>query len=166
MRLRIPRWCPEATLTINGQPRAVSPGQPYCEIRRTWKPGDVLTLDMPMPWRLVRGRHLQEGRAALMRGPVVYCLGSKANAELLKRFKEPRELMIDPATLGQPLADSSVRPDGLKVTTKAWAPGNGDQGTAPLEVVLTEFVDASGVSTYLRIPDPAKAVEDELLNQN
>ena len=37
---------------------------------------------------------------------------------------------------------------------------------APLEIVLTEFVDASGVSTYLRIPDPVKAVEDELLNQN
>ena len=166
LRLRIPRWCPEATLTINGQPRAVSPGQPYCEIRRTWKPGDVLTLDMPMPWRLVRGHHLQEGRAALMRGPVVYCLGGTANAELLKRFKDPRELMIDPASLGQPLADSSVRPDGLKVTAKAWAPGNGGQGTAPLEVVLTEFVDASGLSTYLRIPDPAKAVEDELLNHN
>jgi hypothetical protein len=101
-----------------------------------------------------------------MRGPVVYCLGGTANAELLKRFKDPRELMIDPASLGQPLADSSVRPGGLKVTAKAWAPGNGGQGTAPLEVVLTEFVDASGVSTYLRIPDPAKAVEDELLNQN
>jgi DUF1680 family protein len=163
LRLRIPRWCPEATLTINGQPRVVSPGQPYCEIHRTWKPGDVLMLDMPMPWRLVRGRHLQEGRAALMRGPVVYCLGSNANAELLKRFKDPRELMIDPATIGRPLVDSSVRPDGLKVTAKAWAPGNGGQGAAPLEVVLTEFVDASGVSTYVRIPDPAQAVEDELL---
>ena len=166
LRLRIPRWCPEATLTINGQPRAVTPGQPFCEIRRTWKPGDVLTLDMPMPWRLVRGHHLQEGRAALMRGPVVYCLGSTANAELLKRFKEPRELMIDPASLAQPLADSSVRPGGLKVTAKAWAPGTAGQGAATLEVVLTEFVDASGVSTYLRIPDPAKTVEDELLNQN
>jgi hypothetical protein len=166
LRLRIPRWCPEATLAINGQPRAITPGQPFCEIRRMWKPGDVLTLDMPMPWRLVRGRHLQEGRAALMRGPVVYCLGGTANAELLKRFKDPRELMIDPASLGQPLADSSVRPGGLKVTAKAWAPGNGGQGAAPLDVVLTEFVDASGVSTYLRIPDPAKAVEDELLNQN
>jgi len=38
--------------------------------------------------------------------------------------------------------------------------------TAPLEIVLTEFVDSSGVSTNLRIPDPAKTVEDELLNQN
>jgi DUF1680 family protein len=166
LRLRIPRWCPEATLTINGQSRAVSPSQPFYEIRRTWKAGDTLTLDLPMPWRLVRGHHLQEGRAALMRGPVVYCLGSKANAELLKDFKEPRELMIDPVTLGQTLADSSVRPGGLKVTAKGWAPGNGGQGTASLDVVLTEFVDASGVSTYLRIPDSAKPVEDELLNQN
>lgn len=166
LKLRIPRWCPEATLTINGQPQAITPGQPFCEIRRTWQPGDVVSLDMPMPWRLVRGHHLQEGRAALMRGPVVYCLGSKANAELLKRFKDPRELVIDPASLGQPIADNSVRPGGLKVTAKAWAPGMGGQGPAPLDVVLTEFVDPSGISTYLRMPESAKTVADELLVQN
>jgi len=166
LKLRIPRWCPEATLTINGRPQAITPGQPFCEIRRTWQPGDVVSLDMPMPWRLVRGHHLQEGRAALMRGPVVYCLGSKANAELLKRFKDPRELVIDPASLGQPLADNSVRPGGLKVTAKAWAPGMGGQGPAPLDVVLTEFVDPSGISTYLRMPEHAKTVADELLVQN
>jgi hypothetical protein len=101
-----------------------------------------------------------------MRGPVVYCLGSKANAELLKRFKDPRELVIDPSSLGQPIADNSVRPGGLKVTAKAWAPGMGGQGPAPLDVVLTEFVDPSGISTYLRMPESAKTVADELLVQN
>ena len=42
---------------------------------------------MPMPWRLVRGRKLQEGRVALLRGPVVYCIGAAQNAELLKKYK-------------------------------------------------------------------------------
>ena len=66
LRLRIPRWCPKATLTINGEaPREVSPGEKFHEIRRTWKPSDTVTLDMPMPWRLVRGRKLQEGRVGL-----------------------------------------------------------------------------------------------------
>jgi hypothetical protein len=31
-----------------------------------------------------------------------------------------------------------------------------------LDVVLTEFVDPSGAATYFRVPDPAKAVDDEL----
>ena len=164
LRLRIPRWCPKAKLTITGEtPREVSPGEPFHEITRTWKPGDTVTLDMPMPWRVVRGYKLQEGRVALMRGPVVYCIGTTENSELLKKCPEPRDLTIDPASLGEPTADTSVRPDGLKVAAKAWAPGNHGQGDATLDVVLTEFVDPSGVATYFRVPDPAKVVEDELI---
>jgi hypothetical protein len=165
LRLRIPRWCSRATLTINGQPREVSPGKPSYEIRRMWKSGDVVTLNMPMPWRFVRGRRDQEGRAALMRGPVVYCVGTAANTELLKQFKDSRELIIDPATIGQPVRDTSVRPNGLKVNAKAWAAGTVGQGPATLDILLTEFVDPSGVSTFVRLPNEAKTVNDELLNQ-
>jgi len=166
LRLRIPRWCPKAKLTINGgDPIEVSPGGEYYEIRRTWKPDDRVTLDMPMPWRLIRGRKLQEGRAALMRGPVVYCIGTTGNAELLTEYKEPRDLMIDPASLGEPVADTSVRPDGLKVTAKAWPPGSHGKGAASLDVVLSEFVEPSGVATYFYVPDLAEAVDDELLDR-
>lgn len=165
--LRIPRWCPKTRLTINAEaPREVLPGEKVHEIRRTWKPGDRLTLDMPMPWRLIRGHKLQEGRVALMRGPVVYCIGTAGNAELLKKFKEPGDLMIDPGTLGKPIADTSVRPGGLKVLAKAWPPGSQGKGAASLDVVLTEFVDPSGITTYFSVPDLTKAVEDELMNQN
>ena len=108
---------------------------------------------------------LQEGRAALMRGPVVYCIGTTGNAELLTEYKEPRDLMIDPASLGEPVADASVRPDGLKVTAKAWPPGSHGKGTASLDVVLSEFVEPSGVATYFHVPDLAKAVDDELLDK-
>ena len=164
--LRTARWCPKARLTINGEtPREVSPGEKFHEIRRTWKPGDSLTLDMPMPWRLVRGHKLQEGRVALMRGPQVFCIGTAGNGDLLKKFKEPSDLIIDSATLGKPIADTSVRPGGLKVMAKAWPPGSRDQGTASLDVVLTEFVDPSGIATYFSVPDLAKAVEDELTSQ-
>ena len=165
LRLRIPRWCPQATLTINGQAGEVSPGEPSGEIRRTWKAGDTVTLEMPMPWRLVRGRDQQKGRVALMRGPVVYCVGTAANNALLSEFEEPRELMIDPGSLGAPLPDTSVRPDGRKVMAKAWPPGADAKGPATLDIVLTEFVDPRGVATYLRVPDPTKVGDDELLTQ-
>jgi hypothetical protein len=161
--LRIPRWCPRATLTINNEPPlTVSPGEEHCEIRREWKPGDTLTLDMPMPWRWIRGRKLQEGHAALVRGPVVYCLGAAANAELLQKYSDPRELTIDPASLSEPVADVSIRPHGHKVLAKAWPPGDRGQEGPSLDVVLTEFVDPSGIETYFRVPDLAEARSDEL----
>jgi len=164
--LRIPRWCPKAKLAINGEPaREVSPGEKFCEIRRTWKPGDAVTLDMPMSWRLVHGRKLQEGRTALLRGPVVYCIGVAQNGELFKKYKEPSDLMIDPASLGKPAADASIRPDGLKVLAKAWPPGDRGDGPAPFDVVLTEFVDPSGIATYFRVPNATKTVDDELVRQ-
>lgn len=170
LRLRIPRWCPKAKLTVaGGSPQEVAPGQPYFEVRRTWKPGDVVTLEMPMPWRWVQGKGVQKGRAALLRGPVVYCLGTAANAGLLAQFENPRDICIDPATLGEPVADTSVRPGGLKVTAKVWPPfHDGDENKpATLDVVLTEFVDPSGIATFFRIPDEGTTtVTDELTGKN
>ncbi len=116
-----------------------------------------------MPWRWVRGHGNQKGRAALLRGPVVYCVGTAGNAEALKQFKDPRELSIDPATLGEPVADTSVRPNGLKVAARVRGPFDDNKGPATLDVVLTEFVDPSGVATFLRVPDTAKTVEDDLI---
>jgi DUF1680 family protein len=166
LRLRIPRWCPEATLTINNEaPLAVRPGKEFHEIRRTWKPSDTLRLEMPMPWRWVRGHCLQEGRVALMRGPVVYCIGTAANAELLRKHKNPGDLVIDPGSLGEPVADKAVRPEGLKVTAKTWPPVYHREDAAPLDVVFTEFVDPTGVATYVHVPDLTNAVEDELLGE-
>jgi DUF1680 family protein len=162
LRLRIPRWCPKATVQINSEtPVAVSPGAQPCQLRRMWKSSDVVTLDMPMPWRLIRGRKVQEGKVALMRGPVVYCIGSAQNAELVKKYPDPSELTINLDTIGEVVSDTSIRPDGRKVTLQALPPGaNAD----PVTVVMTEFVDPSGVATYFRIPNLTKSVDDELMS--
>jgi len=166
LRLRIPGWCPKVTLAVNGETAVdVSPSKSFHEVRRTWRAGDSVALDMPMPWRLVRGRKSQEGRVALMRGPIVYCIGTANNAEVLKAHEKPADLILDPASLGVPVADTSVRPGGLKVLAKAWAPGADTKQAATLDVVLTEFVDPSGVTTYFRLSDPAKAVDDELVGR-
>jgi hypothetical protein len=101
----------------------------------------------------------------LMRGPVGYCVGAESNAELLKQCKEPRDLMIDLASLGKPVVDKSVRPDGLRVLAKAWPPGSHGKDAASLDVVLTEFVDPSGVDTYVHVSDTTRVVDDELLSE-
>jgi DUF1680 family protein len=51
----------------------------YFEIRRVWQPGDFVDLDLPMPAHLMEANPLVEedlNQAAILRGPVVYCLES------------------------------------------------------------------------------------------
>lgn len=163
LQLRIPSWCSKAAVAVNGEAAAeVAPGDRFHEIRRAWKPGDSVTLEMPMPWRLVRGRKTQEGRVALMRGPVVYCIGAAGNADLIAKYPNACDLILDPASLSAPAADTAVRPEGLKVLAKAWPPESDTREPAPLDLVLTEFVDPSAVATYFRVPDLSVATEDEL----
>jgi DUF1680 family protein len=47
----------------------------YGEVRRTWKDGDTIEIDFPMPVRLVHADEqvdADRGRVAIERGPVVY----------------------------------------------------------------------------------------------
>ena len=166
IRPRIPRWCRNATISINGQPPAavLSGAYPF-EIRRPWKAGDTVTLEMPMVWRFIKGHRLQEGKTALARGPVVYCLGTAQNEEILKKYPNFNGIVIDPTQLGDPEPDRSIRPDGKKVTVKARveAPGAWSRGAPALTLTFTEFVDPTGIVTYVHLLDLDKAVEDELM---
>lgn len=166
VRLRIPRWCRNATIRINGRDAVAVPSgaNPY-EIRRRWKAGDTMTLEMPMAWRFIKGHRLQEGKAALARGPVVFCLGTAQNEEILKKYPGFSGIVVDPAALGEPEPDSSVRPDGMKVAVKARveAPGAWSKGAPHLTLTFTEFVDPTGIVTYVHLLDLAAAVEDELM---
>jgi uncharacterized protein len=70
--LRIPAWADGAG--VNGEP-AASGG--YHEVRRTWRPGDRITLDLPVHPRLtvaVPRLDVARGQVAVERGPLVYCL--------------------------------------------------------------------------------------------
>jgi len=166
IRLRIPRWCSGATIRINDRdPVAVQSGTNPCDIRRQWKAGDTMTLEMPMAWRFIKGHQLQEGKAALARGPVVYCLGTAQNEEILNKYPDFHGIVIDPASLGEPEPDRSIRPDGRKVTVQARveAPGAWSKGAPHLTLTFTEFIDPTGIVTYVHLLDLDKAVEDELM---
>jgi hypothetical protein len=65
-----------AALAVNGQARSLDLAKGYVPIRRRWQKGDKITLSLPMPVRRVRANeNVKEdaGRAALQRGPIVYC---------------------------------------------------------------------------------------------
>ena len=100
LSLRIPAWCPRAALRLNGEALpAPAPGA-YATLRRAWKDGDRVELDLEMPARLVRADPRVEscrGKAALVRGPVVHCLESADNPALdLRAFALPAALSAEP----------------------------------------------------------------------
>ena len=67
----------KVTLKINDKPLALDIDKGFARIRRKWKKGDVVELSLPMPIRRVLSHENVKdnaGKAALERGPIVYCV--------------------------------------------------------------------------------------------
>ena len=87
LMLRIPSWCEDgASVQVNGETvgKVASPGT-YLQIRRVWRPGDTARLDLPMPVRRLECHPYvaeNDGRVALMRGPILYCAEQTDNPDV------------------------------------------------------------------------------------
>jgi DUF1680 family protein len=71
-----------ATLSINGKPLRLTVDKGFARLHRVWRKGDVVVLDLPMPIRrVVADERVAEdrGKAAIQRGPIVYCLEAADN---------------------------------------------------------------------------------------
>ena len=126
LMLRVPAWCEEgATVEINGERVDVEivTGS-YMGLRRTWRSGDTINMDLPMPVRRVACHpYVTEntGRVALMRGPLLYCAEQIDNPgvdlrDLILNDAEP-SAHFDPDLLGgvvviQAEARSATSDDG------------------------------------------------------
>ncbi len=82
-------------LTVNGEKTDAAPGEDgYVHLQRTWKGGDVVELDLPMPIRRILANEKVEadrGKVTLMRGPMVYCLEAADQPDVnLPRLILPR----------------------------------------------------------------------------
>jgi len=94
LKLRIPGWARNQpvpsdlyrflkpseqppVLKLNGQVVPVELEKGYAVLKRTWRPGDTVELELPMPVRRLVAHQAVEadrGRVALQRGPLVYCV--------------------------------------------------------------------------------------------
>ena len=169
LAFRVPRWCDGMTAQVNGGESVVvgRPKKGLFTLNRAWKAGDTVHLSMPMPWRLVRGRETQAGHVALLRGPMVFCLGKDQNAALFQSFPSFRDLTVDPASIGDPVPDDTIRKGGRKVSALAWTTTDCTGEKVP--VVFTEFADPSGREVYFKVPDlsnasPLVIVDDEIVS--
>lgn len=80
LNLRVPSWCDNAMLTVNGvaQQVEITPDS-YVTVDRVWKAGDKVVFDMEMKTKLIESNPLVEetrNHTAVKRGPLVYCLES------------------------------------------------------------------------------------------
>ncbi|MBI5691494.1 MAG: glycoside hydrolase family 127 protein [Verrucomicrobia bacterium] len=71
LHLRIPGWCREAAILVNGEMERSASGGRIEKLARTWRDGDTVELRLPMR---VRTSRWFENSAAIERGPLVYAL--------------------------------------------------------------------------------------------
>jgi uncharacterized protein len=116
LALRLPRWCREPALALNGRaaPHDVRSG--YAVLGRRWSRGDVVALNLPMSARLMASHpSIESARAsvAITRGPLVYCV---------EMCDQPREvtamttISIDPRVALQTIARSELPGGAIAVT--------------------------------------------------
>lgn len=110
LRIRIPGWAKQqpvpgdlysyadqksapVTLAINGAVQSYTTEKGYAVLKRKWKKGDKVTLNLPMEIEKVLANQQvkdDRGRFAFERGPIVYCLEGPDNKDSLVQ-----NLMVD-----------------------------------------------------------------------
>ena len=125
LKLRIPVWCRQFRLRINGV--AVKSPQVklgYIRLYQEWKAGDSVELHLYMPVELVKAHpEVRDdiGCVAIQRGPLVYCLEQVDNNVLLNQIVLPRDAKLE-AQFEQNLLNGVmvIHGDGLVVDNSGW----------------------------------------------
>ena len=99
LALRIPGWCQNAKIALNGKPvgAAAVVRKGYAHIRRRWQKGDRVDMTLPMPIERIQAHprvRMNCGKVALQRGPVVYCLEEIDNGPDLADITLPRSTKL------------------------------------------------------------------------
>lgn len=129
LRLRIPEWARVnqspaddlyqyrqpvgrgIILKVNGKVEGLNLAKGYAVIRRQWKAGDKVELDLPMDVRRVYAHNevqADRGRVALQRGPLVYCLEAADNGRGLNHVYLPADAELKTEHRGDLLGGVTV----------------------------------------------------------
>ena len=146
LKLRIPTWAreqfvpgelyhyiddlePKWTLKINGQAVDASLDKGFATVQRTWKAGDTVELNLPMPVRYSKAIGQVEAnrdRIAITRGPLVYCAEQADNlaarktherADIVQRFFVPQP--ADPSEIRTEVIDERLLQGVVRVSIPA-----------------------------------------------
>jgi len=156
LHLRIPTWAREQfvpgalyhyvaerserwTVRVNGEAVEAPLEKGFAVVERTWRPGDTVRLNLPMPVRLntcIDKVEANRGRVAVTRGPLVYCAEEVDNGGAVQRFFVPEvtvaERIKTAAIAGGPLA-------GITKVTMPAAEVTADGGTRDAALTLVPY---------------------------
>jgi DUF1680 family protein len=169
VKLRIPAWCQNATVTVNGKTRITHRDDDgYMRIERTWKKGDRIDLALKMVPRVIVGDHKNEGKIAVTYGPLV--LGADAALVSGADGQGPAVPLRAVAVAGPSLAELNVRPEPAPNGEKSWAgaqvfrinaitrtPVDSLPSGSPLTVRLIPFADAGGTGSDYKVWLPLRS---------
>ena len=99
--VRLPGWCDNPRLDLNGSPVAVKSERGFAKIARVWKKGDTLRLTFPMKPRVEIVRDMNDmgrRRAVVSFGPLLmaYAYPAKDDNTIVGDAAEP---VLDPASV-------------------------------------------------------------------
>ena len=126
LALRIPAWCRKAKLTVNGKAIALTRVRKkgYAYLKRTWKRGDRVVLELPMPVERIEAHPSVRqdcGLVALQRGPLVYCVEEADNgkdlADLILPARAKLTAKYDPRLMGGVV---TINAPAKRRATKHW----------------------------------------------
>jgi hypothetical protein len=119
LAVRVPAWGAGSRYHLNDDPERIVPSpSAYLMLRREWRPGDTVTVDLDMTPRWTLPDHRVDavrGCAAIERGPLVYCFEQADQADGLA----VDDLVVTP---GAPLAEQEVTLPGAGPTVQVTAP--------------------------------------------
>jgi uncharacterized protein len=98
LALRIPDWCRDFQVSVNGAPSDAALSRGYALLTRRWNNGDEVLLSLAMPVERIAGNpniRQDAGAIALQRGPMVYCLEEVDNGSQLANVTIPRDARLD-----------------------------------------------------------------------
>jgi len=172
VKLRLPAWSPSTKARVNGKSVTVSPGPDgYAALKREWRQGDRIELQLKLEPRIMIGDHLNRGKAAVLYGPLVLA----ADSALLGDAKRSLGAI---ALASTNLAALDLKPEPAPPALRSW-PGaqvfrvnaitrraTGDlKAGAPVQIRLSTFIDAgaSGAAYKVWLPVGPGAPSDNVL---
>ncbi|HVZ25800.1 MAG TPA: beta-L-arabinofuranosidase domain-containing protein [Sediminibacterium sp.] len=86
LHLRIPAWCTQASIQVNGETVQTPGGGQIVVLQRNWKKGDVVELQLPM--HIFKNKWYEQS-ISVERGPIVYALKIGEAVKQVTNTKDP-----------------------------------------------------------------------------
>ena len=125
VNLRIPAWAEKASMAVNGRREPAQPGS-FARVRRTWKSGDHIELELPLAMRLEAIDPQHGDTVALLAGPLVLFAITEAQP---------------PIARAQLLAAKKTGPQSWEVAST----------TGPVKMLPFTAIGEEQYSTYVRV---------------